>query len=124
MNVMIVSAEIKKIDLIAYVVKDKLSKEYFHLEDCVALFQRKQSAEDFINDDNVVSLHTIKTSAEIVKIKLTTNIESDDELVYVALNEDNSIVADEDFFLYVYHNLHDLMLYDRERFVVAQIIEK
>ena len=125
MNVMTVSSETKDIDLTAYVVKDVLTKQYFHLEDCVALFQCKESAEAYIKDDTVVSIHERKTQPEIVEVKLTTELSFDNqELYYVALNEDNSIVADEDLFLYVYYNLHDLMQYDRNKFVVAQIIEK
>ena len=111
-----VLAKKKDIHIEVYVVRDSKTLAYYHLEDCVALFRKKKSAETFIKEQELFS-------CEVVEALLDNSLKSDSELYYVALNKDNIVIEDEDTFLYVYHNLFDLIEYDREYFVLAQIHE-
>jgi hypothetical protein len=120
MQVMKVLTKTKTIvDLKAYVVKNIVTKEYANLEDCIALFTEQESAKNYITEYDFKNKHQY----EVVAVKLTTILKHDTELVYVALDSNNEIIADSDSFIYAYHNLFDLVEYDREYFVIAQILE-
>ena len=126
-NILMFSDKQFTYDEVVYCVVDRNTNEHFHLEDTIQIFLDKNAAEKQLIDKEVVFLQEkdeahFRKNAVIRKARLTTERKClSDPIVFIALNDDLTIEADEDTLLYVYEDFSDLHMHSANQFVVATI---